>query len=95
MTSRSPCKANPGCRDFWGRSGIRGRTAADKWRGYDVILQCDEVSAEPPAALAGCWRAAVRLLMRGDARARPIICALRALERRWMRERRWRRGWAW
>ena len=53
-----------------------------------MILHHDEISAEPPAALAGCWRAAVRLLMRGDARARPIIIALRALERRW------RRGWA-
>jgi len=61
-----------------------------------VILHHDEISAEPPAALAGCWRAAVRLLMRGDARARPIIFALRALEQRWMRERRWiRRGWLW
>ena len=53
-----------------------------------MILHHDEIPAEPPAALAGCWRAAVRLLMRGDARARPIIFALRALERRW------RRGWA-
>ena len=54
-----------------------------------------EISAEPPAALAGCWRAVVRLAMRGDRRAQYIIFALRALERRWMRERRWiRRGWA-
>ena len=91
MTSRGGCKANPGCRDSWRRGGIRGRsTAADKWRGCGVILQHYAVSAEPPAALAHCWRAAVRLLMRGDARARPLIFALRALERRWMR-----RGWAW
>jgi len=91
MTSRGACKAKPGYRNCWGRGGIRGRsTAASKWRGYDVILQYDEVSAEPPAALAGCWRAVVRLAMRGDRRARPIIFALRALERRWMR-----RGWAW
>jgi hypothetical protein len=88
-------KSKPRLPDSWGRGGSRGRSAADKWRGYDVILQYDEVSAEPPAALAGCWRAVVRLAMRGDARARPIIIALRALERRWMRERRWRRGWAW
>jgi hypothetical protein len=88
-------KSKPRLPDSWGRGGSRGRSAADKWRGYDVILQYDEVSAEPPAALAHCWRAVVRLAMRGDARARPISFALRALERRWMRERRWRRGWAW
>jgi len=93
MSSQALCKAKPGCRDSWGRGGVRGRsTAASKWRWFNVILH---ESAEPPAALAGCWRAAVRLLMRGDARARPISFALRALERRWMRERRWRRGWAW
>jgi hypothetical protein len=81
--------------DSWGRGGSRGRsTAADERRRCNVILH-DAIPAEPPAALAGCWRAAVRLLMRGDARARPIIFALRALERRWMREQRWRRGWAW
>ena len=92
MSSQALCKANPGCRDYWRRSGIRGRsTAASKWRWFNVILH---ESAEPPAALAGCWRAVVRLAMRGDARARPIILALRALERRWIRERRWvRRGW--
>jgi len=88
-------KSKPRLPDSWGRGGSRGRSAADKWRGYDAILQYDEVSAEPPAALAHCWRAVVRLAMRGDARARPISFALRALERRWMRERRWRRGWAW
>ena len=60
-----------------------------------MILHHDEIPAEPPAALAGCWRAAVRLAMRGDRRAQNIIFALRALERRWVRERRWRRGWAW
>ena len=87
MTSRSPCKANPGYRDSWRRGGIRGRsTAADERRRCDVILH--EIPVEPPAAIVHCWRAAVRLAMRGDARARPIIFALRALERRW------RRGWA-
>ena len=93
MTSPGACKAKPGYRNCWGRGGIRGRsTAASKWRWFNVILH---ESAEPPAALAGCWHAVVRLAMRGDARARPIILALRALERRWMRERRWiRRGWA-
>ena len=60
-----------------------------------MILHHDEIPAEPPAALARCWRAAVRLAMRGDRRAQTIIFALRALERRWVRERRWRRGWAW
>ena len=86
MSSQALCKAKPGCRDSWGRGGVRGRsTAASKWRWFNVILH---ESAEPPAALAGCWRAAVRLAMRGDRRAQTIIFALRALERRWIR-----RGW--
>jgi hypothetical protein len=70
--------------DSWRGGGSRGRsTAADERRRCNVILHRDEIPAEPPAALAGCWRAVVRLAMRGDARARPIIFALRALERRW------------
>jgi len=86
MSSQVLCKAKPGCRDSWRGSGFRGKsTTASKWRWFNVILH---ESAEPPAALVHCWRAAVRLAMRGDARARPIIFALRALERRW------RRGWA-
>jgi len=96
MTSPGACKAKPGYRNCWGRGGIRGRsTAADK-RRCDVIVQRGAEFAAPPASLAGCWRAAVRLVMRGDRRAQPIIFALRALERCWVRERRWiRRGWGW